>query len=770
MMIKIHTYYFKWAMMILAHLFIVQTYAQSSPDTTKSTALVEVVVSGSKFIEKKKNIVQKIDNISSSYIKRVNAQNTGDLLMSTGNIFVQKSQQGGSSPVIRGFEASRILLIVDGIRMNNATYRSGHLQNVITIDQHTLENIEVLYGPASTLYGSDALGGAVHMITKRPILSDSSKKTLIKANGLMRYSTANQENTVHADVNIGGHKIAFLSSITLSRFGDLRMGKKDKSDFPGFGTRPFYIRAYDGNVGDSIMRNNNDRIQKYSGYSQLDLMQKVVFKTSAKLEQLINFQLSTSSNIPRYDRLQDIRDGNLRYAQWYYGPQQRTLLGYTLQLKDQPGFFGEYKAIVSHQTIEESRITRQYKRYDELDQRREKVDVIGLTIDARRKMRKDEITSGMDLQLNHVISTAHRTNLLNGLISPLDTRYPDGKNRMNHAAIYIQHIRKMNDGKIVLNDGIRYQYVFLNSSIINNSFFSLPVTDMVQRNGAITGNIGIAYMPSKNTRLTIGYSSGFRAPNIDDLSKIFESSTSARQVVVPNPSLRPESTNSIDIGVSQSIDKSISVDVGGFYTLFNNAIVKAPFTLNGQDSIIYYNTNAQVLASQNLGRAILYGTNASFTVHINNRWKFSSTANYTIGNLLTDNSATSAVYTPQQDGTYAITQQYVKRKPLDHIPPFFGKFSALYQGKKLYAECYIHVNGWKKLSRYNVDGEDNAQYATAMGSPAWQTVNLRFGIDLGPKLQLQLSLENLLDLNYRYVASGLSAPGRNFSFAIRGSL
>ena len=770
MMIKFHTNFFKWAMMILTHLFIVQSHAQSAPDTTKITALTEVVVSGTKFVEKKKNIVQKIDNINASYIKRVNAQNTGDLLMSTGNIFVQKSQQGGSSPVIRGFEASRILLIVDGIRMNNAIYRAGHLQNLITVDQHTLENIEVLQGPASTLYGSDALGGAVHMITKRPTLSDNAKKTQIKANGLMRYSTANHENMVHADVNIGAHKIAFLSSITLSTFSDLRMGKKDNKDFPGFGTRPFYIRAYDGIVGDSIMRNNNERIQKYSGYNQLDLMQKVLFKTSAKLEQLINFQLSTSSNIPRYDRLQDIRNGSLRYAQWYYGPQARKLLGYTLQLKDQSGFFGEYKAVLSYQAIEESRISRQYKRYEELDQRSEKVDVIGLTIDARRKMRKDEITSGVDLQFNHVISTAHRTNLLNGLISPLDTRYPDGKNRMSHAGIYIQHIRKMKDDKIVLNDGIRYQYVFLNCSIINNSFFSLPVTDIVQRNGAITGNIGLAYMPSKNTRLTLGYSSGFRAPNIDDLSKIFESSTSARQVVVPNPSLRPESTNSIDIGISQSIDKSIFIDLGGFYTLFNNAIVKAPFKLNGQDSIMYYNTNAQVLASQNLGRAIIYGANASLTVNINNRWKFYSTANYTIGNLLTDHSTTSAVYVLQQDGTYAITQQYVKRKPLDHIPPFFGKFSGLYQGKKLYAECYIHVNGWKKLNRYNVDGEDNAQYATAMGSPAWQTLNFRFGIDLRPKLQLQLALENLLDLNYRYVASGLSAPGRNFSIAVRGSL
>ena len=132
--------------------------AQQTMDSLAQKELVEIVVSGNKFAEKKKNIVQKIDIISSSYIKKANAQNMGDLLMSTGNVFVQKSQQGGSSPVIRGFEASRVLFVVDGVRMNNLIYRSGHLQNIITVDQNILESAELLRGPSSTLFGSDALG------------------------------------------------------------------------------------------------------------------------------------------------------------------------------------------------------------------------------------------------------------------------------------------------------------------------------------------------------------------------------------------------------------------------------------------------------------------------------------------------------------------------------------------------------------------------------------------------------------------------------------
>src|SRR5215207_413905 len=177
----------------------------SGQDTLAQKNLDEIFIYSNKFAERKKNIVQKIDVVSAQRILQLNAQNTGDLLMNTGNVFVQKSQQGGSSPVIRGFEASRVLLVVDGIRMNNAIYRSGHLQNVITIDQNMLDGIEVLYGPGSTIYGSDALGGVVLFRTKSPRLA-TDRNFLATGTGFARYSSANDEKTYHADISIAGKK------------------------------------------------------------------------------------------------------------------------------------------------------------------------------------------------------------------------------------------------------------------------------------------------------------------------------------------------------------------------------------------------------------------------------------------------------------------------------------------------------------------------------------------------------------------------------------
>ncbi len=741
--------------------------AQQTMDSLAQKELVEIVVSGNKFAEKKKNIVQKIDIISSSYIKKANAQNMGDLLMSTGNVFVQKSQQGGSSPVIRGFEASRVLFVVDGVRMNNLIYRSGHLQNIITVDQNILESAELLQGPSSTLFGSDALGGAVHMISKQPILSKENEKTKISANFFSRYSSANAEKTNHIDVSIGWKKFGLLTSITGSVFGDAKIGKRDLRGFEGFGTRPYYIQPFNETTGDTIVKNSNDRIQRFSGYTQTDFTQKLLYKPNANTSHGLNIQYSTSSDVPRYDRLQDTMAGLLRYASWYYGPQKRSLFAYTFSANNIKGFFKEYNATLSYQSIEESRITREYKRYDRFDKRIEQVGVTGLTIDARKKLKEDEITAGIDVQLNDLRSTASRTNLLTNAILPLDSRYPDGKNRMNNFGVYTQHIHKFKGQKWILNEGLRIQYIALKSNIINNSFFSLPVTNIVQKNTAITGNIGMVYMPSTSTRIKFGYASGFRAPNIDDLAKIFESSTSAKQVVVPNANLKPEFTHGFDAELVKALGKAVEFEIGAFYTNFTNAIIKAPFRLNGKDSMMYNGVQSQVLASQNVNQAYILGGNVRLSIKAGKNWKFSSTFNFTKGRFRTDATKSTQVYQLQPNGNYALVQSKVSTKPLDHIPPAFGKMSIGYDNQKLYAELNMLFNGWKKLDQYNADGEDNAQYATAKGTPAWQTLNLKTGLQVHQRLGIHAGIENIFDLNYRYFASGFSAPGRNYIVSLR---
>ncbi len=753
-----------------------QTNNTNITDTTKKVvALDEIVISSSNFAEKKKNIAQSIDVISANTIALGNAQNTGDLLINTGKIFVQKSQQGGSSPVLRGFEASRILLVIDGVRMNNIIYRSGHLQNSITADQNSLSRVEVMYGPSSTIYGSDALGGIVHLITKSPVLS-SDKNFITTGTGFVRYSSVNDEKTIHIDASIGGKKIAWLQSYNFSDFGDMKMGTKYSSAYPNFGRRSTYIDNVNGI--DSVRVNNDDRIQKFSGYKQWDIIQKVLFKQNDHISHSLNFQLSNTNNVPRYDRLQDLKNfggtiGNtLRYAQWFYGPQKRVMGAYELNAVN-TGFFNEIKVNINYQEIEESRQTREYRRYDRFDSRVEKVKIFGATVSGRKLIGNDnELAVGIDFQTNDLKSTATRKNLITGIETKLDTRYPDGKNTMNNIGVFVQHIYKFKNKKIVLNDGLRLQSTSLQSNVEDNSFFKLPDTTVKQQTTALTGNVGIVYSPTNNTTIRTAISSAFRAPNVDDLAKIFESSTASaaiRQVVVPNANIKPEYTYNIDLSISQKIADKVTVEITGFYTLFRNAIIKAPFTLNGQDSILYNGVKSQVLASQNVNKANLAGVSIGLETKLIKGLSFYSTLNYSYGRFKTDDAKKSTIYEKQPDGTYSLVSKNVSSKPLDHIPPVIGKTSLAYEYKKFTTEINMLYHGWKHLDQFNADGEDNAPYATADGFPSWTTLNWKGSMHLQKHVQLQLAVDNIFDKNYRYFASGFSAGGRNYLVALRAN-
>ncbi len=722
--------------------------ASAQEDSILPIKLEEAVIYSNKFKEERKNIAQQIDVITTRKIAQVNAQNTGDLLINTGTLFVQKSQQGGSSPVIRGFEASRVLLVVDGIRINNAIYRAGHLQNVITVDQNMLERVEVLYGPTSTLYGSDALGGVVHLRTKQPRLSNSGKLES-STSTLTRLSTINQERTIHLSEELRGKNWSWLQAVTYSNFGDMKMGDRYPKEYPDFGRRAQYIQT--GNNADQIVLNNNDRIQRNSGYKQWDILQKFLYKPNEHNQHILNLQHSNSTNIPRYDRLQDQKvfpgiGNTLRWAEWYYGPQTRWLSSYEWS-NTKNKIADELKLIASYQDVKESRQQREYLAYTRFDSRREHIKIAAINFDIKEKWNNHELILGADGQFNFLRSVADRTNLLTGVVTPLDTRYPNGENQMHLIGVYAQHLLKINKGKWVLNDGLRLQRTLLHSTITDNRFFNFPFTRIDQKTNSLTGNLGLVYNANEKLRLSSNFASGFRAPNFDDGAKIFESSTALRRLVVPNPDIKPEYTYNWDLQLQYKIGKA-RIELTGFYTLFRNAITTLPFSLNGQDSVLYNGIRAQVISSQNARKAFVRGFNYRSWVEINTHLNWETTLSYTFGRFVA------------ADGS---------QKPLDHIPPVYGRTAFVYNKGAWQGEFSLLFNGWKRIKDYNMEGEDNAQYATPEGTPAWYILNLRTSYQLEKNLQLQVGLENILDRNYRYFASGFSAPGRNLFVAIRAN-
>jgi hemoglobin/transferrin/lactoferrin receptor protein len=725
---------------LLTLLLIISTIANAQVVLQKKDSvktLSEVVVYANKFPTASKNIVQTIGLITDKTF--INQQaNTADILTSSGQVFVQKSQLGGGSPVIRGFEASRVLLMVDGIRMNSAIFRAGHLQNIITVDNMILDRVEINYGPSSTMYGSDALGGVVNLFTKNPTLNTSA---VWKTNGnvIYRYANGQNENRQHVDINIANNKWAYLTSFTNSSFGDLRQGNKRLAAYPDFGKRLFYVT----NTNGVDVANDNSaqvNIQKVTGYNQTDLLQKIMYKPSANVEHLLNIQLSNSSNINRYDRLTETSKGLPVYSEWYYGPQIRNMVGYKYTASALKGYFQALTVNTNYQHLEESRISRKFKSSNK-DFRIENVDILGVNADLLHQQKNGDLHFGLESYYNIVKSTAYRNNIVTSANSAITTRYSDGPTNMAYQAVYLQQTKYL-DAHWVLNEGIRLNMVQLNAQFKDTSLMHFPFTEAKQSNAAFTGNLGLAYNAEDGYRLTFGLSSGFRAPNIDDLTKVFDTKTG--YVVVPNKDLKPEYTYNAEVNLSKS-STAFSWGASLFYTWFKNALVADKFTWNGQSKINYQGVLSDVYATQNKAKAIVYGFNLNGRLRIMDNTDIAGTYTYTKGTY--------------NDGS--------KEMPLDHIPPSYGRLGIKHGNEKWNAEVFSVFNGWKRIADYNLNGEDNEIYATKDGMPSWMTLNFASYYNPRKNISLGFQIENITDLNYRYFASGISAVGRNYILSCR---
>ena len=720
--------------LFIASLILFQYFglAQEKKDSLAINQLEEVVLSSTRISKDKKKITSQVESISQKQIEFQNFQNTADLLSNSGTLSVQKSQQGAGSPTIRGFEASRVLLLVDGIRMNNLIYRAGHLQNIITVDENLLENVDVFYGPTSTLFGSDALGGTVNMTTKKALFFNQTKKDFT-GNFSTRYSSVNEEKSGHFDFNYAKQNWASLTSFSYNDFGDLRMGRTKNHNGDYFGERPTYVETVNG--VDVLVENSNKYLQKQSGYKQYNFMQKLAYKSQKGFEHGLNFQFSNSTDIPRYDRLTDATSTGLKSAEWFYGPQKRLLAVYSLS-KQKAFLNSDLKFDVAYQNIEESRNDRKFGNY-KLQNRNEEVNMYSISVDLHKEYNSSELFYGVESYLEDLNSSAYSNNINTGEIKPIDTRYPNGKNNMLRNDIYVSY-NTIFSKKTNFNIGGRAGYTILNSTIDDDTFFPLPFNSINQKNFTYSGTLGLVHRPSQNIDLKTNLSTGFRVPNIDDLAKIFDSGDGF--LIVPNADLKPEKTITVDLGfVIKSNYKRFHMENTYYFTRFIDAIITDDFTYNGQSIIDYEGNPSQVIANQNKGKAFVTGFSTNIKGYIISNLHYNATFNYTLGRVTSEE----------------------ERSPLDHIPPYFGKLGLNYTKNWGSVETYMLYNGKKPIAEYSSKGEDNEKYAPKNGMPAWETYSLKTSFNILPKGTLFVGVENILDTQYRVFASGINAPGRN---------
>lgn len=704
-------------------------------------ALEEFVVSANRWEQDAARVPKQVSVLRPRDVAFNNPGTAADLLEGSGEVFVQRSQLGGGSPMIRGFAANRVLIVVDGVRMNNAIFRGGNLQNVIGVDANALERAEVLHGPGAMTYGSDAIGGVMDFHLLRPRFAKDSG--LVAGGGaLLRYATAANERTAHLHYGLGGRKLAFVASASVSDFGDLRTGSHGPDDY----LRPWYVRTVNGR--DSVFTNADPRVQRGSGFTNAMALAKLAWRPNARWELGLNAYLSTTSDIPRYDRLIELRpNGNPRSAEWYYGPQEWRMASFSATHTAERGAYDRMRLLLAWQDYAESRNDRNF-RAPYLRVQEERVQGLWANLDLEKELSlRTHLIYGAEAVGNTVGSVGFRQGITTADLVPINSRYPDGSTWYT-ASAYAGLLHEATEA-LSFSGGLRYSMAGFDCTF-DTTLFPYPVADASLATGALTGNAGGVFRPAAGWKLSLDLSTGFRAPNIDDVGKVFDSAPGT--VVVPNPALRPEYAYSAEAAVERTVRDRARFRVGGYAVLLDQALVRRPFLLNGEDSILFQGEPSRVEAIVNAAQARVAGVFVAADVRIARDLLFELRYNWQRG-VEQDDDNTGDV-------------------PLRHAPPPFGRAALAWQHGRWRLQAVARFSGGFTFEQLPPSEQAKTPiYALdAAGrphAPSWYAIDLRGRFLIARGMELTAGIENLTDQRYRPYSSGISAPGRNVVVALR---
>lgn len=699
-----------------------------------------IVISPNRWEEEEMEMPARVEKLDMRAVALQNPQTAADLLGTTGFVHIQKSQMAGGSPMLRGFATNRVMLVIDGVRMNNAIFRTGNLQNVISLDANAMQSAEVLFGPGAVMYGSDAIGGVMDFRSLDPTLS-LEKKPLFTGNAMLRTSSANFEKTAHVDLNFGTNRWGFLTSATVSDYDDLVAGKNGNDYF----LRPTYQTMVNGR--DTILINSNTSKQIESGYGQLNLMQKIRFKPNANWDFDYAFHYSATTNAPRYDRLtlDSNEDGIFDNAEWYYGPQKWMMNRLGMVHSNKTKIYDRLRLVAAMQNYDESRHDRKFGRTS-LRNQLEHVDAYSINLDLDKKFgHRFDLYYGLEGVYNKVGSKADRVDQVTGIVTSTNTRYPNGATWQAYG-LY-GNLKYELSSKLSLNGGLRmsiYQIV----TDFDTTLFPYPIVHAENRNQALNGSLGLVFRPNRLSQFYLNTSTGFRAPNVDDIGKVFDSAPG--RIVVPNPALKSEYAYNAEAGFAKVFGNRLKLDASIFYTYLDQALALRESSYDGQDSIVFEGVLSQVSAIQNISYAYVYGLQLGLDMNIGKGFSFNGSLSYQKGKELSaDGDSLDA---------------------LRHAPPSYATAHLLYKRKKLSLDLY--GIGYQGMSNAQLPiQESTSAFAKDENGlpfvPAYATLNFKAAWFVNQHLTFNAGIENITNQLYRPYGSGISAAGRNLIFGIR---
>lgn len=500
---------------------------------------------------------------------------TPEALMGASGVFVQKTNHGGGSAFIRGLTGNQTLILIDGIRLNNATYRYGPNQYLNTIDLFSLDKIEVAKGTGSVAYGSDAMGGTILLQTKEKTFSNSYNW---EASSLVKYISQGMEKTNRTEIGFSNKTIAINGGITFRNYGDL--------------------------VGGNGVGN-----QTPSGYNESAYDIKLKIKTSSKSKLIIASQNLLQNNVPIYHKVTlenykinqtDKQLHRLHYIKYSIDKTNKWLNKVILTASKQQS--------IELRSIEKNNSTTLRKEADTIMGE-------GLTAEIISKpYRFWTMNTGLDYYQDKINSKANDINTLTNLTTMKRGLYP---NDASYKSTSLFNLHQFKINKLTFETGLRYN--FINIKLTDNTLGNIKV-----KPSAIVYNAGINYQIKKYYQLYSSIASGYRAPNIDDMGTL---GIVDFRYEIPGYDLKPEKSLNFEVGYKLKY-KYLQFNLSIYQMLLRDIITRVK--VDGQ-VINGYN----VYNKQNIESSFIKGAEATIICRLGANIWLSSNANYTYGQNLT---------------------------------------------------------------------------------------------------------------------------------------
>ena len=676
----------------------------------------DIIVTARRIRENPHDIPTLITVVSTQDIQEKSIAQTPELLRGMLGVAVQKTNQGGGSPIIRGFKSNKILFMIDGIRMNNSTYRGGNFQYLNTIDAQLIERIEVVHGPNAVMYGSDALGGVVHSLTVQP---DVSEHTAVSGAVNTQLSTADETRTLHGQVIFSQRKWAGMISGGYNYYGDVRRGNQ--------GGNILMQRL----INDSRTPRTLQKIQRPNKYWAYDFNTAIRYRPNATQQFITNYQRNRQINVPRYDVIETQTD-SLRL----FSPQKRDLF-YIKYTQQAPVLFSDNISVTIswHRQFERRRRIRKAQTIENVDQFG--VHTLGVLFQFNKLFNsKHHFIYGMDLYYDRVGTQSYRQNFITTQRTSISPLFPNGSTFIQNGW-YIQNNWSASP-RWSISPGIRFSLSRLRAPFSIDPILPVQFGTISQISHSITGSVGIKYQVSPEINFVSNIAQGFRTPNLDDTSKL-GGGKGGTIYEIPNQNLKPEETISIDGGVKVK-SRFLNAELFLFYNKIHNLLIRKPTSINGSTTIIDQGDTLALFHKTNAGRAFNTGFEIGSQLKLRRGIAISGRMHYTYGENITD------------------------QEPLSGIPPMSGLAEISWQGGDIKTDLSFRF----VFAQIRLSAIDNLDLRIPEGgSPRWHTVNWRISKEMHSRISISLAVNNIFDMNYREHLSGLNAPGRNMIFGAR---